>query len=208
MNPAWTPVIMFSIPLVVAVIWKGIIPLIASIFNGFRLESRQERRTRKAELMRARRERDEAEYQALVAGMYESFDDMEGRIERWEKERNDPPAIKDPRIKKEHANWQAKFDEYDEPRRKAEMLRREQERRDAEIAKARAALEKLRADGPVLFESGAKATFYEHGRQLFQLGAKLIRWELDDIETNALDYFLQSERRSDALRMNWNGDRF
>lgn len=108
------------------------------------------------------------------------------------------------RNRDQRLTWQAEFDALEAPHAKARKLRQEAEARQAQVRQARAELEKLRTNGPVLFESGAKATFYEHGRQLFNLGAKLILNDLDDTETNALEYYLQATRRATGLRT-WDG---
>jgi hypothetical protein len=165
-------------------------------------ERRREMQALKAERMEKRRalaQRDEDEVQAAIIGMHDAFDRMDGEIERWEKSLTDPPVIKDQRLREEHRKWQAKFDEAEAPHKAARQREQERKEQQERIDSARAALQELREKGPVVFESGAKATFYEHGRQLFNLGAKLILGHLDDTERNALDFYLQSKRREIGL---------
>lgn len=105
--------------------------------------------------------------------------------------------------REQRQSWQAEFDTLEAPHKAARQLEQERKEREEQINSARAALQEFRDNGPVVFESGAKATFYEHGRQLFNLGAKLIVSELDATESNALEFYLQSKRREASLNYDW-----
>lgn len=119
--------------------------------------------------------------------------------EGWKLAAENLEAVKQ-QNREQRQSWQAEFDVLEAPHKAARQREQERKDREEQIKSARAALQELREKGPVVFESGAKATFYEHGRQLFNLGAKLIPGHLDDTEQNALEYYLQCERRESSLR--------